>query len=214
VFCCHDCIFYPKSLSKKATRKAKHQQKTGFFTCPERVEPGLGFLVGLVAEMPVDPLDHRHGVSRHTGDQQHVHAPHEHSNPVQPRSNPTRPRFSERRIFRDSHFFELFPSPAWESREVTHKQKSGDGGRPRTHPLGTSSYEKPPNSWDSNSVRDPTSPSPLNSLVSSDGGRSSFRPSAPDRRPTFVLDYLPIPPLSQLSLGDEPSLARFLNSVL
>src|SRR5208282_5356625 len=46
--------------------------------CPLPVKPGLCFLVGLVAEMSVDPLDHRHGGSRHPGNQEDVHARHEH----------------------------------------------------------------------------------------------------------------------------------------
>ena len=35
-------------------------------------------------------------------------------------------------IFRDSNFFELFSSPPWESREIEHKHKCNDGGRPPT----------------------------------------------------------------------------------
>jgi hypothetical protein len=38
----------------------------------------LGILVALVAEMSVDPLDHRYRGSRHSGDQEHVHASHKH----------------------------------------------------------------------------------------------------------------------------------------
>jgi hypothetical protein len=38
----------------------------------------LGILVTLIAEKAVDPLDHRHGRSRHAGDQDNVHASHEH----------------------------------------------------------------------------------------------------------------------------------------
>jgi hypothetical protein len=37
---------------------------------PFPIEQGLGVLVGLVAEVPIDPLDHRHGRSRHAGDQE------------------------------------------------------------------------------------------------------------------------------------------------
>ncbi len=42
------------------------------------IKPGFGFLVTLVAEMPVDPLNHCYRRSRHSGDQEHVHASHEH----------------------------------------------------------------------------------------------------------------------------------------
>ena len=45
---------------------------------PSPGKPCLSFLVGLVAEVSVDPLDHRHRGSRHPGDEQHVHARHEH----------------------------------------------------------------------------------------------------------------------------------------
>ncbi len=46
--------------------------------CPLPIKPGLSFLIALVAEMPVDPFNHRHGGSRHTGDQENVNARHEH----------------------------------------------------------------------------------------------------------------------------------------
>jgi hypothetical protein len=45
---------------------------------PLSIEPCLSFLVGLVAEVPIDPLDHRYRGSRHAGDQENVHARHEH----------------------------------------------------------------------------------------------------------------------------------------
>ena len=41
----------------------------------------------------------------------HVHARHEHPNPVQPRSNPTRPRFPQRRFFGTPTSLSFFPSP-------------------------------------------------------------------------------------------------------
>ena len=157
--------------------------------CPLPVEPSLGFLVALIAEVPVDPFDHRHRGSRHPGNQEHVHARHEHPNPVQPRSNPTRPRFSERRIFRDSDFFELFSQPPWESRKVEHKQKGNDGGLKLAPPLGQPIlYKKTWKCFNINSAEDPLLPSPLNSLVSSDGGRNSCRLSTADCRPMLAFD--------------------------
>ncbi len=104
---------------------------------PLPVKPGLCFLVGLISEVPVDPLNHRHRGSRHSGDKEHVHTCHEHPNPAQPRSNPVRPQFPQRRFFGTPTSPNFFETP-WESRKGTHKQECNNGGLnppPRGNPF-------------------------------------------------------------------------------
>ncbi len=115
--------------------------------------------------------------------------------------------FRQRRFFGTPTSLSFFPSPPGKV-EKSHINKKA--ATVVVHPpLSTSSYEKPPNSWDSHSATDPLSPSPLNPSVSSEGNKDSCRSGAADRRPIVALVYSMIPLVSRFDLLHRRLILRF-----
>jgi hypothetical protein len=107
------------------------------------------------------------------------------SKPGSTEIKPYQAAISPAAIFRDSDFFELFPSlPGKVEKSNINKKTATVVVHPPT-PLTTISYKEFWKSLIPDFATDPYLSCPFNSSVSSDGDTGSFRLGAADRRPIF-----------------------------